>query len=399
MNHTTVVRSDHRIVSVDILRATAIFLMIFCHCGIYLVSEKENPGFYFFANHVIGDFPAPVFLFLVGMGQTLSKKGGNFIKGFCLFLLSFLLSFLNSGTEYVFEWDVLSIIGVSMMALAFLKNTRSIFLILIASCIVLVAPWLRDFSTLLNHYNGFEWNVYLQNHGLHLLVDPAQEYTPLFSWTSIFNGFLWAGTFPVFPCLAYALIGFATGKVFFGSKQKKIVADVLVSFGVLLIAGSVLIAHAALTKEAVSVVSDFISAYSFYPLSFSLFLLQMGFVLVAFGILSNAFDKPFAKIPAWLERASRYSLSIYFLHYLILFWPIRLVGLVLKKDTDAFLSNATSWPVAMAVATTMVLFFVFLTKQWDRFGGQYSLEWFLTKARKISLSNNPYKAASSATDQ
>lgn len=403
-----------RIVSIDMLRAIAIVLMVLCHSGIYLSSPEKDPGFYFFANHVIGDFPAPLFLFLVGMSQAvsfsrksrlLSQEGeklntsdGLFLKGVCLFLLSFVLSFLNSGIHYIFEWDVLSIIGFSMMVLSFLRKWNPAALIAIAIVLVLASPFVRDIPVLMARYGGyFEWNKYLDTHGFKILVDPAEEYEPVFSLKSILIGFLWSGTFPVLPCLSYPLIGLAVGKIFTNSQKKKWLAQKIMVLGTFLICLSALLVFESNSKTMMAVATQFISAYAFYPISFSMLLLQFGVTFFLFGFLSNKYDSKFKlkSAPGFLsqnyERLSRYSLTIYVLHYLIIFWPLRIAGF-LEGDTDKYLSNATSAPVSFLVGILILVTLLRVTKIWDGVGGKYSLEWMLSKIRKISLSDNPYKA-------
>jgi uncharacterized membrane protein len=401
MIKTAPLTPSKRIVSIDLMRSIAIMLMVLCHSGIYLSSPTENPGFYFFANHVIGDFPAPFFLFLVGISQAISTAQNSHIKGFILFLFSFVLSFLTSGLGYVFEWDVLSIIGISMMVLYFLKPLNSFYLILISLFFILVTPFLRDTSVLISQYGGsFEWNKYLDVKGFKVLVDPAEEYEPIFSLKKIWIGMLWSGSFPMFPCLAYPLIGFSIGKVFLKSRKKKKIADLLMQTGFLLIAVSAFLVYSAQSKPMMNVATQFISAYSFYPISFSMLLLQFGVTFSLFGFLSKAYDSR-SNVPVFYhhyERLSRYSLSIYVLHYLILFWPMRIAGL-LHGDYEKYMSNSTSAETSFLIGCLLILMFVSVTKMWDGVGGKYSLEWTLSKIKKTSLSDSPHRVQSLNPDQ
>ena len=62
-----------RLDSIDIARAIAIFLMVMCHFTIYITRpEGVFPNIYFFGDHILGDFPAAMFLFLVGVSLCLS---------------------------------------------------------------------------------------------------------------------------------------------------------------------------------------------------------------------------------------------------------------------------------------------------------------------------------------
>lgn len=385
---------------VDALRAIAIILMILCHTGIYLTSQEKYPAFYFFVNHVIGDFPAPIFLFLVGFSQSLSKGEGNYLKGFLLMFLSCVLSFLDAGINYIFEWDVLSIIGFSIISISFLRTFRPAVLIFLSCFFVFFSFALRDNHELILRYGNFEWNPFLHAKGMNVLVDPIEEYSPIFSVKSIMNGFLWAGTFPVFPCLAYPLAGFAMGKIFskHGSQTLK---------PLLLLSGAFVILSAFMVffsnvDDVMHVSKYLLSAYSFYPLSCSMMLLQFGVIFILFAFAFKLFQKKKKQQGyhrfSMISRLSRYSLTIYVLHYLMIFWPTRVLGL-LHGDSEKYISNALNPEMAFATGILMIFFFSGLTKFWDGYQGKYSVEWGLSKIRKkTSVSGSSDKVQSLSPD-
>jgi len=62
-----------RLNSIDMARALAIVMMIMCHFTIYMTRpDGAYPGIFFFSDHVLGDSPAAIFLFLVGLCLSIS---------------------------------------------------------------------------------------------------------------------------------------------------------------------------------------------------------------------------------------------------------------------------------------------------------------------------------------
>lgn len=258
---------------------------------------------------------------------------------------------------------------------------------------------MRENQELIARYGRFDWNPFLMGKDLKILVDSSEEYKPIFSLSSILKGFLWAGTFPVFPCLAYPLVGFATGKIFIKSGSQILKPMMLLSV-LFLLASGVMVAFSS--DDVMLVSKNIVSPYSFYPLSLSMILLQFFvtfslFVFVFEMIDSSKKNQAYQRFSK-ASRLSRYSLTIYVLHYLLIFWPIRFVG-ALEGDSEKYVSNALTPETASLVGILMIFSFLILTKFWDGYQGKYSVEWFLSKLRKkTSVSGSSGKVQSLSSD-
>jgi hypothetical protein len=85
-------------------------------------------------------------------------------------------------------------------------------------------------------------------------------------------------------------------------------------------------------------------------------------------------DRP-AGFPTRLyNRTSRFSLTFYFLHYLLIGWSLAVVYAATGEYRIFDLMGA--WP-ALACGVAAVIFLELLLAVWERHGGRYSLEWTL----------------------
>jgi hypothetical protein len=138
--------------------------------------------------------------------------------------------------------------------------------------------------------------------------------------------------------------------------------------------------YASLFRPGSSFISDYLSPLSFYPDSFTMILYQLGMALMVFSCLFYCYDvrkKDFSEI-SFLQglyiRTSRFSLTFYFLHYLLIGWPLAIVGWVTGRSAVAALLGA--WPAFLAGLVGLVLLQVLLFF-WEKGGAKYSLEWLL----------------------
>lgn len=74
------------------------------------------------------------------------------------------------------------------------------------------------------------------------------------------------------------------------------------------------------------------------------------------------------------NRSSRFSLTFYFLHYLIIGWPLAVVHLVSGRNPHGGLMGIAP---ALACGVAGLVFLELLLFAWERHGSKYSLEWFL----------------------
>ncbi len=117
-----------RVVSIDVLRGFALMGMVMCHFMIYYGTPVATGNwFYFFVNHVLGDMGAAWFLMLMGMSQVLSADKRQLsqavlmkkalIRGTYIFLAGILMLALAWGPKEIWQWDILTLMGVATVVL------------------------------------------------------------------------------------------------------------------------------------------------------------------------------------------------------------------------------------------------------------------------------------------
>jgi len=221
---------------------------------------------------------------------------------------------------------------------------------------------------------------------LGLLYDPGNDYVPTWSIQQIIEGFFVEGYFPLFPWLFFPLFGVFLGKTsFVQSKDKspdtRLHIILMITGGLILSVIGTVISFAARTKPPLSVVTEYISPFSFYPSTLSMQLLQLGIVLFLFGLLRAYYDSG-PRESWWLtycRRLSRYSLTVYVLHHVVMLWPMWLIGGIAEGPWDQYYAKAMNEPLALLLSILLMALFGPVLGAWDKVQGKYSLEWGLTK--------------------
>ena len=364
-----------RLACVDVARAIAIFLMVMCHFTIYITRpEGSYPYVFFFGDHILGDSPAALFLFLVGVSLCISidKSRQNgvgepsilfrlIIRGVVLFVFGLVFEAVVWGSSQAFDWDILTTIGSCIILLAILRNLSPKRLVFLAIAAVILSPCLRQIFG----YPAF-WE--------------GAEYEPPWTIGAILGGYFLNGYFPLFPWVAFSLIGFAVGKVTVVERDAAVrsrsqrrlcwAGAVLMVAGV---AGFLLNYYAGLAGP----VALYVSELSFYPLSSTLFLIVQGFILLLFGALSIRFDLEDVKHPAmnFLRRYSRYALSVYVIHHVLLVFVPRMIGWHFHRDDYFYYQDLLEAPAGLLLSVIFILAFYPVLILWDRIGRAGSLEW------------------------
>ncbi|HEY5521662.1 MAG TPA: hypothetical protein VIK21_00640, partial [Desulfuromonadaceae bacterium] len=139
-------------------------------------------------------------------------------------------------------------------------------------------------------------------------------------------------------------------------------------------------AYANLFRPGSSVVGDFISPLSFYPDSFTMINFQMGMALIVLNGLYFFYDvrkKDPSRVSFLVRlyvRTSRFSLTFYFLHYLMIGWPLMIVAQITGRNAISTLMGA--FPALLAGLAGLALLEMLLLL-WQKHGSKYSLEWCL----------------------
>jgi len=390
-----------RIDSIDVMRALAVIFMVLCHFPVNLSpATGQYPWIYFFSNHLIGDFAAAMFLVLVGVSQVLSTSKTGYIpidaqfwkdrtlkRGAFIFVVGLLFSMSMRGWEAIFEWDILTLIGASLMVIRLLGRMPAFGFVLVGLIFISPSPFLREYSEYIKHWgNGVSAVPGLSGVVPGLLYDPGNDYVPTWSIQQIIEGFFVEGYFPLFPWLFFPLFGVFLGKTsFVQSKDKspdtRLHIILMITGGLILSVIGTVISFAARTKPPLSVVTEYISPFSFYPSTLSMQLLQLGIVLFLFGLLRAYYDSG-PRESWWLtycRRLSRYSLTVYVLHHVVMLWPMWLIGGIAEGPWDQYYAKAMNEPLALLLSILLMALFGPVLGAWDKVQGKYSLEWGLTK--------------------
>ena len=383
-----------RIVSIDVLRGVSLALMIIIHCMIAYGDEKATEStLHFFFDDVIGNLGATWFLLMVGMSQVLSasrkKAAGEWnlmktalLRGAYLFAAGLLQSALAFGPSEMWDWDILPLIGSATVALYFCRFLPSWLILVISAALVFMAPWLRSFVDFTVSWGGeLVRSTFFSGYLAGIYFEPVSVYKVIWSLDEILKGYFVSGTFPIFPWLAFPLIGFVIGRRIV-SGQINHDLPFLHLTGLALILLGTTVSYAGIFRPESSPISDYIAPLCLYPNSITLFYLQTGVGLMLFASLYYYCDGRENAAPisgllvVWLKRLSRYSLTVYFLHWLLICWPLWIIYFV----TGKFLGqDAMGAFPAFLLGLVVVALFLMCLKGWERRGGKYSLEWGLRK--------------------
>jgi len=133
------------------------------------------------------------------------------------------------------------------------------------------------------------------------------------------------------------------------------------------------------------VIDGYIVPLSFYPDSFSMIIFQLGasvtfiFLLYYFCDIRSTAQQKQGFWGGVFTRTSHSSLSLYFLHYLLIGWTLAIADMVRGGKHIYNLCGAIPAFLSGLAAVTM-LYCLFET--WQRYGGKFTLEWCLAAITK-----------------
>ncbi len=275
-----------RLAYIDWMRGLACVLMFQTHCyNSWLNADARKTQFYGWSQ-LLGALPAPLFIFLAGMSaamatQRLREKGvarnaiarttilrGAEIYGLGLLFRGqeFVLGFPISPWTDLLRVDVLNILGLSMMLMGALcwatdagtpekSRGRAIATGLVAAALVaVIAPWL--WTTLRPRWLPWPLESYIN--GVHVYGHPQP-------WL-----------FPLFPWVAFALVGLALGFLLFSDFAKKKGAWLFAAVG----GAGVIACGVSLVLDAAPVRLYAPGIYDYWHTSPEFFLMRCGVLLV-----------------------------------------------------------------------------------------------------------------------
>ncbi len=339
--------------SIDVLRAVAIVLMVVVHFVENLSGWYDGGSGPFEGVHRVWwlptGFAAPVFTFLSGMSyrlwldkqvrrgqsnETISKQTVR--RGLFLIGLGFVFNVLVWLPEDVFNWDILTLIGFSLLVLDVARRMPGWVVVMGAVCIVGVSPALRV---------GADYAAFWR----------AGYFDYDFTLADVLLGWLAVGYFPVFPWLAFPLLGHAMAARLFdeggGERSLRIAA----------VGGAGIVAALAmiLTWETLpfAVTGESARGWTMFPASTAYCVGTLGTVTLAAALLHPLLDGErdrWAWLLQWATPLSRHALSIYLLHHVVHIWPLWAWGAATSGEMTGL------WQVAMPPAAALGLAAAFL---------------------------------------
>lgn len=388
----------YRYVSIDVLRGFSLSGMVACHFMLeYGNASAQESMLYFIFNHALGDFGAVWFLLLVGVSQVISGARGKeigeinlmkkaFIRGGYVFLAGLVMAAITWGPRNMWNWDILTLIGSAYFILYFCRFLPTWSILLLATAIVFMAPWLRGTIDFLTFWGGdFIQTPIISDYLPGIMFDTIKEYQPSLRLSEIIQGFLLSGFFPIFPWLCFPLVGFVIGRRIVSNKMMQDLPFLLI-IGFILIFLGLNSSYASLFRFGSSPVTDYISPLSMFPDTNTMVLLQIGQALIVFPLLFYYYDRGERRVPrtgvfvTWFNRMSRHSLTVYFIHYPLIAWPLWIILLFTGQNREQDLMGAIP---AFFLGLALIALFLVCLKIWENHGNRYSLEWGLKKLTNL----------------
>jgi uncharacterized membrane protein len=310
-----------RLAYIDWLRGLACLAMFQAHCyNSWLNADARKTEFYRWSQ-AVATLPAPLFIFLAGISsamitQRLREKGVSrnviarttILRGAQIFGLGLLFR----GQEYVLglpksPWtdllrvDVLNMLGLSIVLVGVLcwltasatpqiSGRKGIaWSLSVAAAIAIVTPWL--WTT--HRPSWLPWPLESYINGVHTFAQPQ-------TWL-----------FPIFPWVAFAFVGLATGFLLFSDFGRKREVVTIVALGTAGIAASLL----SLLFDVFPVHWYSAAIYDYWHTSPNFFLIRSG-ILLALVLVAYAWCRW-----GWAQRGfspiiqlGATSLLVYWIH-------------------------------------------------------------------------------------
>lgn len=360
--------------SIDFLRGVAVLSMFITHSVLFTAPKTDHPLAWLLTVNLSGDWGAGLFAFLLGMSLAISidhhRNEGmpeaqlaarTLKRAVALFGFGFVFPIVIWGLYDGLYWDALTMLAGSIAILWFLRKARPSHLFAIAAFMVLISPFM------------FKW--------LHGPEHWARgNYKAPATLLNLFEGFTGAGYFPIFPWAAFALIGFGVGRGI-PSPRKLLLAAVAAAMG------CAILWRLRLSVAESSIWSTYATGLNFYPLSVPFFLLVLSIGLTLFATAHAFLDGKDPPRP-WMNifrTFSRYSFTLYVLHYAVLIFPQRLYGWWVTGYSEAFVRNTLTVPQGLIIGPSLAILFYALCRSWDKVGGRFSMEWWLKKIVNLRI--------------
>lgn len=350
--------------TIDILRTLAIFLMVLVH-----FSENLSNYVWNFAG-----FGAPHFALLTGLSYRIwlssqERKGSSeeaiskitTRRGLFLIGLGLVFNVVVWMPEDVFNWDVLTLIGIAQLLLNWARRVPP--LVLVVACLLLfgISPALR----MLADFPAYWTEGY---------------FDPDMTLSDTLLGLLVTGYFPLFPWLLYPLVGFLVGGAIHDQpevtqrpwKQTALLGGLLLVFG----QAALWLADWLPTRWQ----NTFFTGWTMFPPTSEYVLTTVGTGLLTISLGHRWIDlnPRLSKERWWVNVAttfSRHSLTIYLLHHVVHIWPLWIYGAYAGSEPTEFWRTAMPASLAVTLTVVFLLLSYFLLRWMERTGRGGAEQW------------------------
>jgi uncharacterized membrane protein len=344
--------------SIDVLRFASIVMMVVVHFVENLSAWHGSSGL---AGLPVNGFwrptgfAAPLFTFLAGVSYRLWVRGreargdsddaiskSSVRRGLFLLGLGFAFNVLVWLPEDTFNWDVLTFIGAALLLLAACRDAPPGVQLLMAAAALVVSPALRDAAD----YPA-SWT--------------EGHFDPDLTLGGVALGFLCTGYFPVFPWIAYPLVGYAAAPAVFPPAGHS-AAPWPARLGAVLV-GAVVCSALARRFGPPPLEWPWLQGWTMFPASTEYVCGTLGTALVSLPLAHRLVDRGGAdsSLARLAGTFSRRSLSIYLLHHVVHVWPLWIWGVWTSDDVTIH------WQRAMPAPASLTLAAAFLGVAWGLF--------------------------------
>lgn len=393
-----------RVLSIDVMRGMALMCMALVHFMIYFGDSKAaNTWPHFILDHVLGDWGAACFLTMMGMSQVLSAKKRTddavsplrkaLVRGGYLFLVGLAMLALTWGPSQLWQWDILTLMGTMTVVVFFSRALPSGLILALCLLVATATPWLREGIDYASVWGGQLVQVpVISEYFPGILLDPGSDFKVIWTARDVARGFLFTGYFPFLPWALFPLVGIVLGRRLAQGRFRDDLPFVAI-IGALFVSLGLGGAWASRLRPGSSAIFDYLAPLAIYPDSFTMINFQLGMALVVFSGLYLALDvgrKEGAGNGLFVSlcvRTSQYSLTFYFLHYLLIGWPLAIAAAILGREHVLASLLGASPALAAGLAGLVILETILFL--WERRSGRFSLEWGLAVLTSLLSRRGP----------
>jgi len=343
-----------RFLSIDILRAVAILLMVQVHFVENLALWEQASDWLYWVSSWTGSWPAPLFAILSGLSFSLWVRKQESVgrsdeeitkiairRGMFIFGAGLAYAVFIWLPEDVFMWDILTLIGASLVVLSLARKLPLSAVLTICIAILIISPPQRGHAD----YPAY-W------------LDEFFDYD--FTLRQVIYGFVVNGYFPLLPWIIFPLVGFMIGEtVFRGRDGEASSCWSLLLCGAGLVLMSVI--HVALGWVIPPwIAKHYASGFTIFPASTEYIFGMLGLSVFCLGVLHRWIDQNeritgTGHVLRFLRRFSAFSLTVYIVHHAAHLWPLWIYGAAMGHEDPTLY-----WRAAMSTQLALVLSLVFV---------------------------------------